>query len=89
LIHTYYKAFKIVLQPAHDDVCNQVFWAGHDRFAAEEDTHVVEFQDIGFATEFGRVVDARVVLRKGCVVGRIFWRAGIDRYLEEGSASAA
>jgi len=87
--HTYYKAFKIVLQPPHDDLRNQVFGTGHDGFAAEEDTHVVEFQDIGFATEFGRVVDARVVLRKGGVVGRIFWRAGIDRYLEEGSASAA
>ena len=68
---------------------NQVFGAGHDGFAAEEDARIVEFQHIGFAGKPGRVVDARVVLRKGCVVGRIFWRAGIDRYLEEGSASAA
>ena len=77
------------LHPPHNDLCQQVFVAGHDGPAAEEQAHEVEFQHLGFATEFRGVVDARAVLFKGLVATRLYWLAGIDRYLEEGAASAA
>ncbi len=71
------------------DLCQQIFRARHDGPAAEEQAHEVEFQHIGFASEFGRVVDARAILLEGFVAARLPWCAGIDRYLEEGAASAA
>jgi hypothetical protein len=80
---------KDELHPPHNHLCQQVFGAGHDRPAAEEQTHEIEFQHIGCASEFGGVVDVRPVLFKGFVAARFFWCAGIDRYLEEGAASAA
>jgi hypothetical protein len=77
------------LHPPHNHLCQQVFGAGHDRPAAEEQAHEIEFQHIRFASESGGVVDARVVLLEGFVAAYIIWCAGIDRYLEEGAASAA
>lgn len=77
------------LHPPHNHLCQQVLWPGHDRSAAEEQTHVVEFEYIGFVAESGGVVDARAILLEGFVAGCVFGCAGIDRYLEEGAASAA
>lgn len=77
------------LHPPHNHLRQQVFGAGHNRPATEKQAHEVEFQHIGFLSKFGGVVDARAVLLKGCVATGFLWRAGIDRYLEEGAASAA
>lgn len=77
------------LHPPHNHLCQQIFWPRHDGSAAEKQAHEVEFQHIGFLSKFGGVVDARAVLFKGCVATGFLWRAGIDRYLEEGAASAA
>ena len=77
------------LHPPHNHLRQQIFRPRHDRPAAEEQAHVIELKHIGFASEFGGVVDARAVLLEGFVAGYIFGCAGIDRYLEEGAASAA
>ncbi len=55
----------------------------------EQNTHIIEFQDIGFATKFGGVVDTHSILDKRFITAQIVWLTGIDRYLEEGAASAA
>ena len=78
-----------MLHAPHNHLCQQVFGTRHNRPAAEEQTREVEFQYIGFASEFGGVIDARAILLEGFVAARFFWCAGIDRYLEEGAASAA
>jgi len=78
-----------VLHPPHNHLRQQILRPRHDRPAAEEQTHVVKFQHIGFVAEFGSIVDARPVLLEGLVATRLHRLAGIDRYLEEGTASAA
>jgi len=79
----------VKLYPPHNHLCQQIFWPRHDGSAAEEQAHEVEFQHIGFASKFGSVVDARAILLEGFVATGLLWCAGIDRYLEEGAASAA
>ena len=85
----FYSSEQVTLHPPHNHLCQQIFRPRHDGPAAEEQAHEVEFQYVGFASEFGGVVDARPVLFEGFVAAHFFWCAGIDRYLEEGAASAA
>ena len=77
------------LHPSHNHFRQQILRSRHNWSAAEEQAHVVEFKYVGFVAEFRSIVDARAVLLEGCVAAHIFWRMGIDRYLEEGAASAA
>jgi hypothetical protein len=55
----------------------------------EQETRIIQFQDIGLATELRGVVDVYSVLDKRFVTAGIAWFMGIDRYLKEGAASAA
>ncbi len=73
---------------SHNDGCDEVVWPRHNRLAMEQNTHIIEFQDIGFATKFRGVVDTHPILDKRFIAAEIAWFAGIDRYLEEGAASA-
>ncbi|HEV2583461.1 MAG TPA: hypothetical protein VGT44_21555 [Ktedonobacteraceae bacterium] len=82
------RSFPLLASP-HEYLRHQLFRPGHNRLAAEEDAHKVQFQHVGFAGEPGRIVDVRTVLLEGVVAAGITWRSGIDRYLEEGAASAA
>ena len=54
----------------------------------EQNTHIIEFQDIGFATKFRGVVDTHPILDKRFVMTGITWLMGIDRYFKEGTTSA-
>ncbi len=54
----------------------------------EQNTHIIEFQDIGFATQLRGVVDTHPILDKQFVMTGITWLTGIDRYFKEGAASA-
>jgi hypothetical protein len=54
----------------------------------EQDTRIIQFQDIGLAAELWRVVDMYSVLDERFVTAGITWFTGIDRYLEEGATSA-
>ena len=80
---------KEALHPPHNHLCQQFLRPRHNRSAAEEQAHEVEFQQVGFLAEFRGVVDARAVLLEGGVAARIFGGASIDRYFIEGAASAA
>jgi hypothetical protein len=54
----------------------------------EQNTPIIEFQDIGLAAKFGGVVDTHPILDKRFITAQIVWFMGIDRYLEEGTTSA-
>ena len=77
------------LYAPHNDGCYEVVWPRHNRLAMEQNTRIIEFQDIGFAAKFGGVVDTHSILDKRFITAQIVWLTGIDRYLEEGAASAA
>ena len=66
----------------------EVIWTRHNWLAMEQDTRIIQFQDIRLATEFWGVVDVYSVLYEPFVTAGITWFTGIDRYLEEGAASA-
>jgi len=50
--------------------------------------YIIQFQDIGLATELWGVMDMHSVLHERFVTARITWFTGIDRYLKERAASA-
>ena len=54
----------------------------------EQDTRIIQFQDIRLAAELWGVVDVYSVLDERFVTAGITWFTGIDRYLKEGAASA-
>ncbi len=55
----------------------------------EQDTRIIQFQDIRLAAELWGVVDVYSVLDERFVTAGITGFTGIDRYLKEGAASAA
>ena len=79
----------IKLYSSHDEGRYEVIWTRHDWLAMEQETRIIQFQDIRLATELWGVVDVYSVLDEPFVKAGITWLTGIDRYLEEGAASAA
>jgi hypothetical protein len=73
---------------AHDDFGYQILRPRHNWLTAEQDTHIIQLKDLGFATEFRRVIDARTVLHKRFIAINILRFTSIDRYLIECTASA-
>ena len=55
----------------------------------EQDTRIIQFQDIRLATKLWGVVDVYSVLDEPFITAGITRFTGIDRHLEEGAASAA
>jgi hypothetical protein len=78
-----------VLYPPHYHACHQFLRPGQNRLPPEERARIVEFQQIGFASQPGGIVNRQPVLLERLIEAGIARRAGIDRYLEEGAASAA
>jgi hypothetical protein len=78
----------IKLYSSHDEGRHEVIWTRHDWLAMEQETRIIKFQDIRLATQLRGVVDVYSVLDERFVTAGITWFTGIDRYLEEGAASA-
>jgi hypothetical protein len=55
----------------------------------EQQTHIIQFQDIGLATKLRGVVDMDPILDKRRIAAGIMRFTGIDRYLKEYATSAA
>ena len=85
----YLQKVAIKLYSSHDESRHEVIWTRHDWLAMEQDTRIIQFQDIRLAAKLWGVIDVYSVLDERFVTAWITWFAGIDRYLEEGAASAA
>jgi hypothetical protein len=81
-----YPAIK--LYSAHEESRQEVIWTRHNWLAMEQDTRIIQFQDIGLAAELWGVVDVYSVLDEPFITAGITRLTGIDRYLKEGAASA-
>lgn len=77
------------LNSSHEEVRYEIIWTRHDWPAVEQDTRIIQFQDIRLATELWGVVDVYPVLDEPFVTAGITRFTSIDRYFEEGDASAA